>query len=60
MFPDDADVAKVRRAMFDPFEYLMLRHKGRETAYGLQEFAGQSLLSGSLSFARTKHRPEDT
>ena len=27
LFPDDADVAKVRDAMFDPFEYLMLRHK---------------------------------
>jgi len=27
MFPDDADVAKVRDAMYDPFEYLMLRHK---------------------------------
>ena len=27
MFPDDADVAKVRDAIFDPFEYLMLRHK---------------------------------
>jgi Fe-S oxidoreductase len=27
MFPDDSDVAKVRDAMFDPFEYLMLRHK---------------------------------
>ena len=27
MFPDDLDVAKVRDAMFDPFEYLMLRHK---------------------------------
>ena len=27
MFPDDADVQKVRAAMFDPFEYLMLRHK---------------------------------
>ncbi|MEX2122417.1 MAG: heterodisulfide reductase-related iron-sulfur binding cluster [Woeseia sp.] len=27
MFPDDADVAKVRKATFDPFEYLMLRHK---------------------------------
>jgi len=27
MFPDDADVLKVRDAMFDPFEYLMLRHK---------------------------------
>lgn len=27
MFPDDSEVAKVRAAMFDPFEYLMLRHK---------------------------------
>jgi Fe-S oxidoreductase len=27
MFPDDPDVAKVRDAMYDPFEYLMLRHK---------------------------------
>ena len=27
MFPDDEDVIKVRDAMFDPFEYLMLRHK---------------------------------
>ena len=26
--PDDEDVIKVRDAMFDPFEYLMLRHKG--------------------------------
>ena len=27
MFPEDADVAKVRDAIYDPFEYLMLRHK---------------------------------
>jgi Fe-S oxidoreductase len=27
MFPDDADVIKVRDAMHDPFEYLMLRHR---------------------------------
>ena len=27
MFPDDPNVIKVRDAMFDPFEYLMLRHK---------------------------------
>ncbi|MCB1540735.1 MAG: glycerol-3-phosphate dehydrogenase, partial [Rhodoblastus sp.] len=27
MFPDDADVQKVRAAFFDPFEYLMLRHR---------------------------------
>ncbi|MDE2345605.1 MAG: Fe-S oxidoreductase, partial [Gammaproteobacteria bacterium] len=28
MFPDDAQVAKVRDSIFDPFEYLMLRHRG--------------------------------
>ena len=27
MYPDDADVAKVKNAFYDPFEYLMLRHK---------------------------------
>ena len=27
MFPDDPDVIKVRDATYDPFEYLMLRHK---------------------------------
>jgi Fe-S oxidoreductase len=27
MFPDDADVQKVKQAMFDPFEYLVHRHK---------------------------------
>jgi Fe-S oxidoreductase len=28
MFPDDEEVQKVRAAIFDPFEYLMLRRKG--------------------------------
>ena len=27
MFPDDEDVRAVSKAMFDPFEYLVLRHK---------------------------------
>jgi Fe-S oxidoreductase len=27
MFPDDPDVQKVKKSTFDPFEYLMLRHK---------------------------------
>jgi glycerol-3-phosphate dehydrogenase subunit C len=27
MFPDDADVQKVKQAIYDPFEYLMLRNK---------------------------------
>jgi glycerol-3-phosphate dehydrogenase subunit C len=30
MYPDDVDVARVRDAMFDPFEYLMLRHRDGE------------------------------
>ena len=28
MFPDNADVLKVQKAFFDPFEYLAIRHKG--------------------------------
>jgi Fe-S oxidoreductase len=27
MFPEDADVQAVKASIFDPFEYLMLRHK---------------------------------
>ncbi len=27
LFPDDPDVLKVRKAMYDPFEYLALRHR---------------------------------
>jgi len=27
MFPDDPQVGRVRKSIFDPFEYLMLRHK---------------------------------
>ncbi|MEZ5543167.1 MAG: heterodisulfide reductase-related iron-sulfur binding cluster [Pseudomonadota bacterium] len=27
MFPDDADVQRIRAAIYDPFEYLMLRHR---------------------------------
>ncbi|MFA7593883.1 MAG: heterodisulfide reductase-related iron-sulfur binding cluster [Thiohalobacteraceae bacterium] len=27
LFPDDADVARVRDNIYDPFEYLMLRHR---------------------------------
>ncbi len=30
MFPDDADVKKVAEAFYDPFEYLMLRHKEKK------------------------------
>ncbi len=30
MFPDNADVLKVQKAFYDPFEYLAIRHKGGE------------------------------
>ena len=30
LFPDDEDVQKVKKAFFDPFEYLFLRHKEGE------------------------------
>ncbi|VAW78332.1 Fe-S oxidoreductase-like protein in Rubrerythrin cluster [hydrothermal vent metagenome] len=34
LFPNDADVARVRDHVYDPFEYLMLRHKhGRLNTY---------------------------
>jgi glycerol-3-phosphate dehydrogenase subunit C len=36
MFPEDSEVLRVRDAMFDPFEYLMLRHKA---GYLKTEFA---------------------
>jgi len=29
MFPDDADVIKVQKAFYDPFEYLAVRHRGK-------------------------------
>ena len=41
MFPDDEDVAKVRDAMYDPFEYLMLRHKDGELKTEFEKTLGK-------------------
>ena len=41
MFPDDADVAKVRGATFDPFEYLMLRHRDGKLRTDFTELLGK-------------------
>lgn len=41
MFPDDADVRKVRDAIFDPFEYLMLRHKDGKLKTDFKESLGK-------------------
>jgi len=41
MFPDDADVQKVRAATFDPFEYLMLRRKDGKLNTDFQHSLGK-------------------
>ena len=41
MFPEDAEVLKVRDAMFDPFEYLMLRHKEGKLNTGFKRPLGK-------------------
>jgi glycerol-3-phosphate dehydrogenase subunit C len=41
MYPDDADVAKVQAAFYDPFEYLWLRHKGKALDTEFPEALGQ-------------------
>jgi Fe-S oxidoreductase len=41
MFPDDLAVRKVRDAMYDPFEYLMLRHKDGQLRTDLAQSLGK-------------------
>ncbi len=41
MFPDDPEVAKVRDAIFDPFEYLMLRHKAGKLNTNFKQSLGK-------------------
>jgi Fe-S oxidoreductase len=41
MFPDDPDVIKVRDAFYDPFEYLMLRHKAGKLKTDFQHPLGK-------------------
>ncbi|HET7176157.1 MAG TPA: heterodisulfide reductase-related iron-sulfur binding cluster [Gammaproteobacteria bacterium] len=41
MFPEDQDVLKVRDAIYDPFEYLMLRHKAGKLKTDFKESLGK-------------------
>ncbi len=59
MFPDDADVKAVQDAMFDPFEYLVLRQQGRPAEDRLQGCIGQGVVPHPLPLAGAEHRPED-
>ncbi len=40
MYPEDAQVTKVKQAMFDPFEYLLLRHKENLLNIDFKKFSG--------------------
>lgn len=41
MYPDDADVQKVKEAFYDPFEYLMLRHKDEKLNIEFKQALGK-------------------
>jgi Fe-S oxidoreductase len=41
MFPNDEDVATVRSRMFDPFEYLMLRHRAGQLKTDFRQSLGK-------------------
>ncbi|RJQ46655.1 MAG: Fe-S oxidoreductase [Gammaproteobacteria bacterium] len=41
MFPGDAEVQKVKNAIYDPFEYLMLRHKDGKLKTGFKHSLGK-------------------
>jgi Fe-S oxidoreductase len=43
MFPDDADVMKVKNAIYDPFEYLMLRHNHEKLKTDFKKSLGKVL-----------------
>ena len=59
MFPDDPRVQKVHAAIYDPFEYLMLRHKAGKLAHRLPPIPGQDRLPRGLPPAGAEHRLED-
>ena len=57
MFPDDPDVQKVKNAFFDPFEYLMLRHKeGKLKTDFKQGWARWPTTPPAISACRTSGR----
>jgi Fe-S oxidoreductase len=47
LFPDDPDVQAVKEAMYDPFEYLMLRHKHGKMSLDFKEPLGSVVYQAS-------------
>jgi len=44
MFPDDPEVQKVKNAFYDPFEYLMLRHRHGQLKTNFKQPLGKVVL----------------
>ena len=59
MFPDDADVQAVKDAMFDPFEYLVARHKDGLLKTDFKHAARQGQLPHPLPRPGAEDRPQD-
>ena len=59
MFPDCADTQAVKEAMFDPFEYLVARHKDGLLKTRFQDGARQGQLPHPLPRPGAEDRPED-
>ena len=59
MFPDDEDILKVKKHIFDPFEYLLHRHKAESAENRISAATGYRGLARPLSSAGSEHRPED-
>ena len=57
--PRDERVRRVAEAFFDPFEYLMLRHRDGKLRTDFATSARQDQLSGAVPPARAEHRAED-
>ncbi len=47
MFPDDPDVQAVKEAMYDPFEYLMIRHRHNKLSLDFKSSLGSVVYQAS-------------
>ena len=59
MFPDEANVQRVKKATFDPFEYLIARHKDGLLRLDFTTALGQRELSHPVPWPLARHWQED-
>ena len=59
MLPDETDVQRVKKTMFDPFEYLIARHKDSLLRLDFTTALGQRELSHPVPWPLARHWQED-